>query len=142
MNNVFLGVVFCLAFALPALAASDDEVAARKAALDIAGAFSNDGYKVRDGNWSAPIKKGEAKVVQVNLYAGNAYWFSLGTNEAAQKMAVTIYDESGKVQSSDPYEDGPKTAAGFSPPASGPYYIKVEEMDGEPANFCLIYSYK
>lgn len=142
MNNPLLTATLCLALAFSARAASDDEVTARKTALDIAGAFSNDGYKIRDGNWSAPIKKSEAKIIEVNLYAGNAYWFALGTNEAAKKMAVTIYDEGGKLQSNDPYQDGAKVAAGFSPAASGPYYIKVEELDGAPASFCLIYSYK
>lgn len=142
MNRFFLAALCALASAFPSAAATDEEVTARKTALDIAGAFSNDGFKLRDGNWSAAIKKSEPKIVQVNLYAGNAYWFALGANEAAKIMAVTIYDEGGKLQTSDPYQDGAKVAAGFSPAASGPYYIKVEELDGDPASFCLIYSYK
>ena len=35
---------------------SDAEVAARKVALDLAGAFSNEGFKMRDGHWSGTIK--------------------------------------------------------------------------------------
>jgi hypothetical protein len=43
---------------------------------------------------------------------------------------------------SEPYAEGSTAAAGFSPEASGPYFIKIEALEGEPASFCLLYSYK
>lgn len=125
-----------------AAAATDDEVAARKNALDLAGAFSNDGFKLRDGTLSGTIQPGRPVLVQVNLYAGNQYWFSVGSTEKAKKLAVGIFDEAGNPAAVEPYEDAGKTAAGFSPDASGPYYIRIQEPEGGPANFCLIYSYK
>ena len=129
-----------VALTLPA--ATDSEVEARKTALDLAGAFSNDGYKIRDGNWSGSIKPKESLIIQVNLYAGNAYWFSVGATAQAKKLAVTVYDETGQLIESEPYQDAGKAAAGFSPAASGCYYVKIQEMEGEAADFCLIYSYK
>jgi hypothetical protein len=41
-----------------------------------------------------------------------------------------------------PYQSGPRAAAGFSPDASGLYYVKVALEEGQPATFCLIYTYK
>ena len=131
-----------LAAAIPLRASSDDEVAARKLALEIAGAFSNDGFKLRDGNWCGKFEPGKPALIQVNLYAGNQYWFTVGATEAAKKVAVTVYDETGKPMTTDPYAATSVAAAGFAPTASGPYYVKIEVAEGKPAAFCLIYSYR
>jgi hypothetical protein len=122
---------------------SADEVTARKNALELAGAFTNDGFKLRDGHWSGPIKTGEGKLIQVNLYAGNEYYFSVAGAEKAKKFGLSVYDETGAVITiEEPYQEGATAAVGFSPTASGPYYIKVEELEGEPSAFCLVCSYK
>ena len=121
---------------------NDDQVDARKRALLLAGAFSNDGFKIRDGHWVGDIKVGEARVVQVNLYAGNEYWFSAAATDPAKKLAVNIYDETGAPIKTEPYQDASTAAAGFAPEASGTYFVKVEELEGDPAAFCLLYSYK
>ena len=122
---------------------SDDEVTARRNALELAGAFTNDGFKIRDGHWSGPIKTGEAKLIQVNLYAGNEYYFSVAGADKAKKMAVSAYDETGAaIPIEEPYQEGATAAIGFSPVASGPYYVKVVELEGEPTAFCLVCSYK
>jgi hypothetical protein len=123
-------------------APTDDEVAARRTALDVAGAFGNDGFKLRDGNWTGIVEIGKPRIIQVNLYAGNQYWFTLGSVPAAKKLVVTVYDEAGKLLESDPYQEASVAAAGFSPATSGSYYVKVEETEGTAAAFCLVYSYK
>jgi hypothetical protein len=122
--------------------ATNEEVAARKVALDVAGAFSNAGFKTRDGTFSGLIHPKENLFVQVNLYAGNQYWFSAGATDKAKKLAIAVFDETGKPLEIEPYDDISKAAAGFAPEASGPYYVRIQELEGEPANFCLIYSYK
>jgi hypothetical protein len=128
----------------PALRAaeSDEETSARKIAYEVAGAFTNDGFKLRDGFWSGKIERKKAQVLQVNLFAGNEYWFSLGASSGAKKVAVTLYDETGKPQSVEPFAEEAKAAAGFAPTVSGTYYVKVEALEGGDASFCLLYSYK
>src|SRR3954468_8755978 len=131
MKRTLLALI--LAFSLvPAArpAPSDDEVEARKRALELAGAFSNEGFKIRDGNWCGSLKSGAGKVVQVNLYAGNQYWFSAAATDGAKKLQVSVFDEAGAPQTSEPYQDAATAAAGFSPVASGVYYVKVEELEG------------
>ena len=82
-------------------------------------------------------------MVTVNLYAGNQYYFSLGSTDKAKKVAVTVYDETGhQVGDEQFFQDKSRAAAGVSPVASGPYYVSVQLLEGEPTDFCLLYSYK
>lgn len=123
-------------------AETDDQAAARKVALELAGAFANDGFKLRDGHWKGALAVGIPLLVQVNLYAGNQYWFSVGATPQAKKLTVLVFDETGAPVSTEPYAGEASAAAGFAPTASGPYYLKITETEGEPATFCLLYSYK
>jgi len=123
-------------------AANDDETVARKVALEVAGAFSNDGFKIRDGSWSGRCEIGKSRVIQVNLYAGNQYWFTVGATETAKKIAVTLYDELGQSLPTLPYQSPTTVAAGFAATTSGPYYIKIALLEGTAATFSLIYSYR
>jgi hypothetical protein len=121
---------------------TDDQVAARSDVIDFAGAFQNDGFKIRDGNYFGKVSKDHSALVAVNLYNGNAYWFAASTAEKSEKLKVSVFDEAGMPVSYEPYQSGTRAAAGFSPEASGLYYVKVALEDGQPATFCLIYSYK
>ena len=124
------------------LGESDREVQAHKTVLDLAGAFANDGFKMRDGHWTGPLKKDENALVAVNLYAGNQYWFSVGAVEPAKKIDVAVYDETGRRVTTETYNEGEKAAAGFSPTSSGQYYVSVSLLEGAETTFCLVYSYK
>ena len=121
---------------------TDAEVQARKDALEVAGAFSNDGFKIRDGHSCGVLKPHEQAFVAVNLYAGNQYWFSVGTVEPVKKAAISIYDETGKQMTTEDYSNGEKAAAGFAPENSGQYFVAVDLVDGQEGSFCLVYSYK
>ncbi len=131
------------ASALVAAPSPDDgRVAARRSALELAGAWANDGFHLRDGHWSGDLKIGAPKTVQVNLYAGNQYWFSLAATSPARKVAISVFEATGKRVATESHEDGARAAAGFAPAASGPYYIKAEQLEGGPSAFALVYSYK
>ena len=138
---IFLSI-FVVAASISARAETDTEVQARKAALDVAGAFANDGFKVRDGHWCGQVKPHDHALVAVNLYAGNQYWFSAGATTPAKKIAVSVYDETGKRVTTEGYDAGEKAAAGFAPANSGQYFVSVDLVEGEEGSFCLIYSYK
>ncbi|HJT81364.1 MAG TPA: hypothetical protein VJ719_09220 [Chthoniobacterales bacterium] len=125
-----------------AAAETDREVQAHKMVLDLAGAFSNEGFKMRDGHWTGALKQKENALVAVNLYAGNQYWFSVGAVEPAKKIDVAVYDETGNRVTTDNYSEGEKAAAGFSPASSGQYYVSVGLIEGGESTFCLVYSYK
>lgn len=126
----------------PAVAQNDTDVSARSKALELAGAFSNDGYKIRDGYWAGEIEANRPQFLEVNLFAGNEYWFSAAATPPARKIAVAVFDENGRPVDFQTYEDGPVAAAGFVPGASGRYFVKLSSVEGEKAPFCLLYSYK
>jgi hypothetical protein len=138
---IFLSI-FVVAASISAGAETDTEVQARKAALDVAGAFTNDGFKIRDGHWCGNVKPHDHALVAVNLYAGNQYWFSAGATAPAKKIAVSVYDETGKRVTTEGYDAGEKAAAGFSPANSGQYFVSVDLVEGQEGSFCLVYSYK
>ena len=144
MNRSLLISMSVLVLAVSGIARGDTdaEVQARKDALDLAAAFSNDGFKVRDGHWCGVVKSHDHSLVAVNLYAGNQYWFSAGATEPAKKIAVSVYDEMGKQVTTDSYDNGDKAAAGFAPSSSGQYFVSIDLLEGEQSSFCLVYSYK
>jgi hypothetical protein len=134
--------IIALAVSVTVLGDTDAEVQARKDALDVAAAFSNDGFKIRDGHWCGIVKPHDHSLVAVNLYAGNEYWFSASATAPAKKIAVSVYDETGKQVTTDSYDNGEKAAAGFAPSNSGQYFVSVDLLEGEQSSFCLVYSYK
>jgi len=141
-RQFFLATMFVFAGVVFSLADTDAEVNARKNALDVAGAFTNDGFKLRDGHWCGTLKGQDHALIAVNLYAGNQYWFAVGAADPAKKIAVNIYDETGRLLTTEHYEGGDRAAAGFSPNDSGQYFVSVDLVEGGSSSFCLIYSYK
>lgn len=136
----------CVAFAqdapAPPAAQTETDVSARSKALELAGAFSNDGYKIRDGYWSGELEPGRPKFLEVNLFSGNEYWFSAAMMPPARKIAVAVFDAKGKPVDFQTHEDGTMAAAGFVPESSGRYFVKLSLLEGEKSQFCLLYSYK
>jgi len=115
----------------------------RSAALELAGAFANDGYKVRDGYITHLLTKESPILLEVNLFTGNEYWFSASAApQAPQKIEVTIFDGQGKIVDQQKFDEGYRYAAGFEPDASGQYFVKVSLAEGDPTSVTLVYSYK
>lgn len=138
----FLFALGLAALAQPTPAVQDDAtVHARRAARELAGAWANDGFKLRDSDWTGRSTPGKPQILQVSLFAGNRYWFSAAA-PGGGALALSLYDESGKPQAVETYEDGPRAAAGFRPEASGPYLVKIEQHGDQVSSFCLVYSYK
>jgi hypothetical protein len=142
MNRILVFAIFVALGTSVSFAESDAEINARKNALDVAGAFTNDGFKLRDGHWCGTVKPSDHALIAVNLYAGNQYWFSVGATDTAKKIAVNLYDEAGKLVNCEHYEAGERAAAGYAPTDSGQYYVSIDLLDGGASSFCLIYSYK
>jgi len=123
-------------------ARGDAVITCRRAALEIAGAWTNDGFRLRERPWAGILPAGKPALARVNLIAGNRYWFSAATNAASTFISVNIYTEHGTPVTAETYQDGPLAAAGFAPSQSGLYLIAVSESHGTPVPFCLVYSYK
>jgi len=138
----FFFLIFALSASTVIRADTDAEVSARKDALELAGAFGNDGFKIRDGHSCGVLKPHDHALIAVNLYTGNQYWFSVGTAEPLKKVAVTVYDEAGDQMTTENFSNGDKAAAGFAPETSGQYFVSVDSVGDQEGSFCLVYSYK
>lgn len=134
-------LILLLALGTTFAAENDDQTRARKTALDLAGAFTNDGFKMRDGHWTGTVAPRQRTLVAVNLYAGNHYWFSAAAADEAQKVNVEIFDENGRQLPADNYNGDAASAAGVSPSNSGQYFVSLS-VEGGPATCALLYSYK
>lgn len=126
---------------------------ARRLALETAGAFLNDGFRIRDGEWSSslPREGGAPLFLQVTLFSGNRYWFVAATPVPGVTVKLTLFDASGKPVSSDQWKGQGVTgvptsraAAGVAPERSGKYFVSVETFGKSPdgSDFCLVYAYK
>lgn len=122
----------------------------RRLALETAGAFANDGFRIRDGEWSASLEKGKPLFLKATLFAGNRYWFVAATPAPGTRVRITMYDPSGKPlksemwQQSDQHE-GSRAAAGVAPEASGQYFVAMEAIETRgpgAVEACLVAAYK
>jgi hypothetical protein len=123
-------------------AADDAMIACRRAALDLAGAWANDGFRLRDSYWSGTLAPGKPSIVRVNLLAGNRYWFTAAATAAAGRITVTVYNDKGLPVPAEFHRDGTRAAARVEPSSSGPYLVTVEQSQTAPAPFCVVFSYK
>src|SRR5438045_8941408 len=97
---------------------------------------------MRDGPRGDRLKPHDPPLLSLPPYAGNQYWIAVGATHPAKQIAVNLYDETGKLLPADHYDGGDRAAAGFSPTASGQYFVSVDLVEGGSSSFCLIYSYK
>ena len=134
-----LAIAFSVAVAGVAMGGDRNEAAARRAAGELAGAWANDGFKLRDGHWTGSLLPGKPQIVQVNLFAGNRYWF---TAAGSGPISLGLFNESGQPVPTETFQDGSRSAAGFAPASSGLYFVKLEQTGSHPSTFCLVYSYK
>ncbi|MFZ0435069.1 MAG: hypothetical protein WAL87_03725 [Chthoniobacterales bacterium] len=122
----------------------------RRLALETAGAFVNDGFRIRDGEWNGTLAKGTPLFLQVTLFAGENYWFVAASPARGAMLRVTVYDAAGKALKGEQWKGesgngGARSAAGVAPEKSGKYFVGVElleQADTAPAEFSLVYAYK
>src|SRR5438045_8866807 len=100
---------------------TDAEVNARKDALELAGAFGNDGFKIRDGHSCGVLKPHDHALIAVKLYSGNQYWFSVGMADPLKTIAVSVYDETGNEMATENFSNADKAAAVCAAANSGRY---------------------
>ncbi len=140
IRNLFILLVLAMPFS--GQAQTDAEVAARANVLELAGAFSNDGFKLRDGHHTAMVDPANSQLLVVNLYAGNDYWFLAGAGNNEERVQIEVFDNEGRLLESEPYEAPGRAAAGLKPVRSGRHYIRIQRPEGAPAPVCFLYTYR
>lgn len=132
----------------PSKPANEIPTESRRLVLETAGAFTNDGFRIRDGEWSLSLEKGVPRFLQVTLFAGNRYWFVAASPAATARLRITVYDAEGRVVKGEQWQDPEgrgRSAAGVAPGQSGQYFVGVEVMEapvGAALETCLVVAYK
>lgn len=162
LHPLLIGCAMVIAF--PRVAVADDDATtpgvqnrakaipseSRRLSLETAGAFVNDGFRIRDGEWNGTLTKGKPLFLQVTLFAGESYWFVVASPVRGGVIRVTLYDFAGKPVKGEQWraptgDVGARSAAGVAPGKSGTYFVGVElleQPDPSSTDFSLVYAYK
>ncbi|MFV0337824.1 MAG: hypothetical protein ACK5LK_06225 [Chthoniobacterales bacterium] len=131
--------------ALSATPPNEDQVRARKAAIGLASALKNEGFKARDGVFYGDLVHERAQVFSVYLFEGSIYWFCAASADPLGKIQIRLFDEGGALLPVRNYEAEALAACGVQPKKSGLYYLKVSGDLPESAKtipFAVVYSFK
>ena len=123
---------------------------AHRLALETAGAFTKDGFRIRDSEWAFSLAKTTPVFLKVTLFAGNHYRFVVATASSGAKICLSIYDIFGHIVKSEQFRDsvdhsGSSPAAGIAPELSGLYFIAIELVEAPtnlPLDCSLVSAYK
>jgi hypothetical protein len=116
---------------------------ARHLAQDTLRQFAKEGFRIRDGEWSVELTKGEPRFLQVTLFAGEHYLFAVASSLPGAKLRLTLFDAAGKEVAAIGGSKG--AVAEVAPGKSGNYFVGVELAENPGTGSCeaaLVYAYK
>ena len=140
LTRLFL--ILTAALALPVAFAFVDDAHSR--AMEAAADAVKDGYLVRQEFWGGALVTKQPSVVKHQLFAGNSYWFWLGSDEDSAQVTVHIYDPTGKLVDAESWQRGNTAAAKVVPKVTGTYLIvfSIEQSKAKKSRWSLAYGYK
>lgn len=122
--------------------ATDRHPSLRARALEFAGAMANEGFNVRDGFWSATPTSAHSRLLAVNLFAGNRYWFCVATAPGSGIPKLAVYDPQGNPLELISRGAQGLAAAGATAGVTGQYFVEVTSSGGPLGEFCLVYLFQ
>ena len=130
------------AIALPAAFAFVDDAYSR--AMEAAVDAVKDGFLVRQEHWAGSLVTKQPSVVKHQLFAGNSYWFWLGSDEDSAQVTVHVYDTAGKLADADAWQRGNTAAVKIVPKKTGTYFIvfSIEQSNAKKNRWALAYGFK
>lgn len=143
--SVLLAAV-CLATAeKPSPTPSPRPVAAsplRVKLMDLGGALSNEGFKMRDRIWFGKIEAGQPQRLAVNLYQGNHYWFCAAVDPEGRTVQISLFQADGTPVTGLDHAEPGLAAVGVTAVATGQYFVQIKTTGGPASDFCLLYLFK
>ena len=135
-------LILAAAIALPVAFAYVDDAHSR--AMEAATAAVKDGYLVRQEYWAGSLATKQPSVVKHQLFAGNSYWFWLGSDEDSAQVTVHVYDSKGKIVDAEAWQRGNMAAVRVAPTKTDTYLIvfSVEQSKAKKNRWALAYGYK
>ncbi len=128
--------------ALPLRATVDD---ALSYALEAMTPYVKDGgFTRREDTWGGDLPVGSAKAISQQLYKGNEYWFTMGTDVKGATISVHIYDRDGNLAETEAWQRDTFAGTFIKPKKTGSYFliVKVEKSPRERTQWGLVYCYR
>ncbi len=126
-------------------------------ALEAATPYVEEGFEVREDNWSGEVESGKPLLVKHQLFRGNEYWFWAACSYPDTEVKVDIFDLMGMPVSLETFSKDGKAGARVLPQSTDTYLIRVtvsrvkkkkgnsEEAapeEGEQLDWGLTYGYR
>lgn len=141
MKKRLLQAALLVALALPLRATVDD---ALSFAYEAATPYVQQGFTFREDAWGGDLGVGDQKAVTAQLFRGNDYWFTLGTDTDGATVTVHVYDSKGKLVDGQAWQKGRFAGVMVKPKQTGTFYaiVEVKKSPEERTNWALVYGYK
>lgn len=94
-------------------------------ALEAAVPYVEEGFEVREDNWSGEVEPGKALLVRHQLFRGNEYWFWAGTSWPGATIRVDIFDGEGNSVGLESFAKGSYAGVRALPQKTATYFIRV-----------------
>ncbi len=139
--RISLLAVGALLAALTARATVDD---ALSFALEAMSPYIKEGYTIREDTWGGDLPVATAKAISQQLFKGNDYWFTMGTDVKGATISVHIYDRDGNLVEQSAWQRDNFAGASIKPTKTGSYFliVKVEKSSRERTPWGLVYAYR
>ncbi len=117
-------------------------------AFEAAVPYIEQGFEVREDNWSGEIPSGEPKLVRHQLFRGNEYWFWLGTSFPDCELTLEIFDGEGNPVGIESYTKEQTAGVRVLPAKTGTYFLRITvkskspDSPSSPLDWALVYGYR
>jgi len=118
------------------------DAAARSRASAFAEGVTRDGYTLRDGSVIRSVDSANPLIIEVNLFAGNYYWFCAAASTPTDKLSITVLNEKDQPLETLRFAKDLTVAAGITPKSSGRHFVRITLEGDEKARVCFLYLYK
>lgn len=94
-------------------------------ALEAAAPYVEQGFEVREDNWSGEVEPGKPLLIRHQLFRGNEYWFWAGTSWPGATIKIEIYDSDGNSVGLESFARDSFAGVRTLPQKTATYYIRV-----------------
>jgi len=94
-------------------------------ALEAATPYVEQGFEVREDNWSGDVEPGKPLLVRHQLFRGNEYWFWAGTSWPGATIKVDIFDAQGNAVGLESFAKDSFAGVRALPQKTATYFIRV-----------------
>lgn len=94
-------------------------------ALEAATPYVEQGFEVREDNWSGEVEPGQPLLVRHQLFRGNEYWFWSATSWPGATIKVDIFDSEGNSIGLESFAKDSFAGVRALPQKTATYFIRV-----------------